>query len=206
MSVYEDLLLEDFRQCFEQMRHYDEVFRKVLEWGYGGTVAVVAASAALIEHYGLASVVVTATTLLFLASGLGGFLLVISLARNRVYFAVVSRYVNELRSTYLSHFAEIGNRAGIYVDPASPKPYNPLSTHSIQLYLLACCTSLLWAGATAGADASRALARGKIPGVSWWWVCLAFIISVTVQVGWSLRYWLRQQKGLSGLVSKQREA
>jgi hypothetical protein len=47
MSVFQELFVADFQQCFEQMRHYDETFHRTLQFGFGGVVAVIAASAAL---------------------------------------------------------------------------------------------------------------------------------------------------------------
>ena len=195
MGVHEDLLVADFEQCFEQMRHYDETFRRTLEFDVGGVVAVIAASAALLGQYGPSYLVITSVGLLLVVSSLAGFLLVVSLARNRVYFAFVGRYVNEVRTLYLSHSpGGVSNKAGIYADYKFPSIFNPVSSHAIQLYFLSSCNSFLLTGSGAALFASRAIAMGKSLAVGWGLLLGAFVVFLLLQVGWILLYWYLKER------------
>lgn len=194
MGIYEELLVADFQQCFEQMRHYDETFHRTLQFGFGGVVAVIAASAALAGQYGLTQLITTTVGLMLLVSSAAGFLLVVSLARNRVYFAFVGRYVNEVRDLYLAQSpGGISNKAGIYTDPGFPRIFNPFSSHSIQLYFLSSCNSFLVAGGVMALLVSRALATPGSPAVNWRVGLLVFTLSMLAQIGWVLLYWCRKE-------------
>ncbi len=195
MSVHEELLVSDFQQCFEQIRHYDEIFHRTLQFGFGGVVAVIAASGALAGQYGLTRLITTTVGLMLLVSSVAGFLLVASLARNRVYFAFVARYVNEVRALYLAQSpGSISNKAGIYTDPGFPKIFNPFSSHSFQLYFLSSCNSFLITGGVIALLVSRALATSGSPAVNWWAGLLAFSLSMLVQIGWVLLYWCHKER------------
>lgn len=195
MTVYENLLAADFQQCFEQMRHYDETFHRTLQFGFGGVVAVIVASAALVEQYGLTQLITTTVGLMLLVSSVAGFLLVVSLARNRVYFAFVGRYVNEVRALYLAQSpGGISNKAGIYTDPGFPRIFNPFSSHSIQLYFLSSCNSFLFTCGVVALFVSRALATSGSPAVNWEVGLLFFTLSLLVQIGWVVLYWCHKER------------
>lgn len=180
MNLHENLLISDFEQCFEQMRHYDDTFGRTLKFGFGGVAGVIAASAALVSQYGFTHPTKTMVGFLLLVSSIAGFLLVVSLARNRVYFAFVARYVNEIRSTYLAQApGGVGNKAGVYTDHKSPKIFSPGSSHTIQIYFLSTCNALLL-------SATMVAFGGVVP--PWYVPILAFAGSLLLQVGWVLRY------------------
>lgn len=149
MTVHEDLLVADFQQSYAQMRHYDDVFRTTLEFSFGGIVVVIGGAAALVSQFETGPLVMTLVGLLFLVAGTMGFLMVVSLARNRVYFAFTARYVNELRSLYLnSSPGGAKNKSKYYTDYSRPRIFSPGSSHAIQLYFLVICNSLLLSGGT----------------------------------------------------------
>jgi hypothetical protein len=94
MNIHEELLASDFHECFAQMRHYDNGFQEMVKFGFQGVLAVVAAYAFLAEKYGFADWGGVGLKLLTLLATLMGLLLVMWLARNRVYYAYVARYVS----------------------------------------------------------------------------------------------------------------
>jgi len=190
MSVNDDLLVADFHECFEQMRHYDNGFRETVGFGFGGVLAVVTAYAALIGTYGLKSGVLSALCLLTLLASLMGVLLVMWLARNRVYYAFVCRYVIEIRGAYSACSpAGVQNKAGMYTDFSLPPILNPWSTQTLQVYFLSLCTALLFAGSLGTFMTERVVAAGGKPEPPWVAVGLAFLLFATVQVGGVLLYW-----------------
>ena len=206
MPLAEDLMVADFEQCFEQMRHYDQSYRHSFEFGFAGMLAVIAASGTLIQQYGFTPIVLTTVGILLLASSVVGFLFfVVSLARNRVYFAFVARYVNEFRALYLKEApGGVGNRAGMYTDPRYPRIFGPGSSHSVQVWLLCLCNAALLAVAVNALLAAPA----ATPSISWWAGLIVFLISLPGQVVWVLIYWSRKERQRtadSAVFGKERE-
>jgi hypothetical protein len=193
MSVHENLLIADFQQCFEQMRHYDETFRVILSFGFSMTLAVEAASGTLLQHYGFTGLVMLTAGLLLITSGLAAALLIALLARNRVYFAFVARYVNEIRSAYLAEKpGGVLNTAGMYTDCRFPRILNPASTQTIQIYFLSACSSLLLSSGVAALLAARCLALGHGPRVRWGTGAVVFAVAVALEIGSLLIYWTKK--------------
>ncbi len=195
MTTYDDLLVADFNQCFEQMRHYEEGFLKRLEFGFGGMVAVIGAIAFLIEHFhATAFTLATSGLLLAVASGVGS-LLVVGLARNRVYFAFVARYVNELRSLYLSKHPEgLANKSGMYTDHRYPKIFDPGSSQSIDIYFLALCVSVLVSGAVTSFRLWHGVQNGTGLHIDWTTAVCTLVGSTLVQILAVILYWRRKER------------
>lgn len=193
MSVHENLLIADFQQCFEQMRHYDETFRVTLSFGFSMTLAVEAASGALLQHYGFTRLVMLTAGLLLITSGLATALLIALLARNRVYYVFVARYVNEIRSAYLAEKpGGVLNRAGMYTDWRFPRILNPASTQTIQMYFLSACSSLLLSTGAAALVTAHGLASGQRPEVAWGTGAAVFAAAVALEIGSLLIYWKKK--------------
>jgi hypothetical protein len=103
------------------MRHYDDVFQSTVQFAYTGVVAVGGPAGTLLQVYGPKQSTVATASLILVLSWLTGVLVVMSLAKNRVYFARVARYVNEIRHLYLvDRPAGIENKARIYADYTFP--------------------------------------------------------------------------------------
>src|SRR2546426_874593 len=141
-SLFDNLLATDFGQCFEQMRYYDESFRKTLEFSFGGVASTIAASAAFLGQYGMTSATTQFVGLLLLVASFASLLLVFFMARNRVYFAIVARFVNEIRKLYLDRSpGGFGNKSRIYDSHKLPRIFDPGSTQTFQLLFLSVCNS-----------------------------------------------------------------
>jgi hypothetical protein len=195
MTVYDDLLVADFHDCFEQMRHYEEGFLKRLEFGFGGMLAVIGAAAFLIEHFKATAFTLGAVGLLLVVSGGVGCLLVFSLARNRVYFAFVARYVNEIRALYLSKHPEgLTNKSGMYSDHRYPKIFDPGSSQSIDIYFLAVCVSLLLGGAVTSLDLSYRVQIGTGLHINWAVAACTILGAAIAQLSLVIIYWRRKEQ------------
>jgi len=198
MSVHEDLLVSDFHECFAQMRHYDDGFRDVVKFGFEGVFAVITGYAFLAGKYGFADWAGVGLALLTLLATLMGSLLVIWLARNRVYYAHVCRYVNEIRSAYISAVpGGVSNKAGMYVNYARPLIFNPASTQTLQVYFLSLSTALLFAGFVGTCSIVHAVGHGSKPTVNWCWVILTFLLFSAIEVGGVLIYWAHKEKRMN---------
>lgn len=194
MSIYDDLLVADFSGCFEQMRHYEEAFLTRLDFGFGGIVAVTGATAFLIEHFKATASILVLSGFLLVVSSLAGMLLVWSLARNRVYFAFVARYVNEIRVLYMAHHpGNLKNKSGMYSDYRFPKIFAPGSSQSIDIYFLALCVSLLVCGAATVFDLAYRLTAGAGLSINLGLAILTFLVSLASQVCIVIVYWYRKE-------------
>jgi hypothetical protein len=192
-AVFENLLVQDFSQCYQQLREYNAGARRILELGVGGTTTVVAAYAALVGKFGPTKpVMLIGATLLFLA-GTGGAILLVSLARNRVYFVTVARYINEIRSAYLEHApGGVTNRAGIWANPSKPDLYDSASTQTTEISFFSVFVSVLFAGffatiyplAVPGYTSHYSAGVGLASAVG-----IFFLINVSVRL-----FWRKQEK------------
>lgn len=198
MTVYDDLLVADFNECFQHMRHYEEAFLKRLEFGFTGMVAVIGAVAVLIEHFKATAFTLSASGMLLAISGAAGGLLVSSLARNRVYFAFVTRYVNEIRALYLKKHPEgLANKSGMYSDHRFPKIFDPGSSQSIDIYFLALCVALLVTGAATCLELSYRIQHGGGLGIHWTRAIFTFLTLALFQMLAVIFYWHRKEKKLT---------
>src|SRR5215469_15644106 len=144
MGDHSELLVADFEQSYEQLRHYDESLRKTAEFGFGATATVLAASAAIVAQYTLTAFTATVVSALLLFSAAGGVLLLSSLAQSRVYFARVARFVNEIRHHYLlSKPLGVDNKAKMYTDSSYPPVLHWGSSHTMAVYFFSLCNALL---------------------------------------------------------------
>jgi hypothetical protein len=195
MTIHDDLLVADFSESFEQMRHYEDAFLKRLDFGFGAIVAVIGATAFLIEHFKATPFILFLSGMLLSVSSIAGILLVWSLARNRVYFAFVARYVNEIRALYISHHpGGLENKSGMYSDHSFPKIFAPGSSQSIDIYFLAMCVALLVSGAATSLDLACRERAGKGFSINWRIVILTFIGSFGTQVALTIVYWYRKER------------
>jgi uncharacterized membrane protein YjgN (DUF898 family) len=193
--IGEDLLLRDFDQCFQQMRYYDEGFRKTLEFSFAGVIAVISAAAAVIGRYGLTAITGGVVTLLGTVSTMAALVLLSWLARNRLYYTIVTRYVNEIRSTYLkSAPAGLKNEAHMYDDCRKPPVYNPRSTQAFAVYVLAACIAVLFAGTVGTIQVTQEALHGWPLRLYWRWLTASFIFGTVIQVEGVFLYWYRADK------------
>lgn len=195
MSVYEQLLVADFNQSCELVRHYEEGFRKMMEYSFTVTAAVVAAYAALILHFGVTPRTRTLGGLALVLTALAGIMILMSLARNRVFFTFTCRHVNAIRRVYVDRRpGGFDNKAGFYTDHRRPKIYDPASPHTLQLYFFAFFNALLFAAAVetlpiVDADAKLLTVAGNV-----WWGLVVVVGFFIVQVGMVLDYWAKKEK------------
>jgi hypothetical protein len=136
----------DFQQCFEQMRHYDDQIIDVCKFAFTAYATVLGASLALYK-YGVERGVdyrwaAGAILLVGLLIGLSLFCLAI---RNRVYYVVVTRYINEHRAFFLRN-RPLGfeNKTRMYADPAQPPFFHWRSSQSLLLYVLSILNALIF--------------------------------------------------------------
>jgi hypothetical protein len=203
MTVLDDLLDSDFEECFEQMRHYDSAFESAVQFAYTGTVTVAGASGTLLQAYGPDSLILAIVSFILVFSCLAGLVVVLSLARNRVYFAKVARYVNEIRGFNLHHHpARIENKAQMYTEWRFPPIFDLFSTQSLHVYLVSAFDSILFASAVVALIAWRDIVNRVEPlSVGWSWGIVSCVACLLTELVFITLYWHREEsKTGSGLV------
>ena len=189
-SVFENLLQSDFEQCFEQMRHYDDAFQNALQFAYTGVVAVAGASGTLLQIWHTTPLNLATVSFVLLFSWLAGVVVVMSLAKNRVYFAKVARYVNEIRKLYLDKSTSgIANEAGMYTDVRFPPILHWGSTQTLQVFLASAFDSFLFASGVVALIAFRNVENGVEASANWSWGIWGFVAFLAVELGSVFAYW-----------------
>lgn len=128
----------DFNQCFQQMRHYDAQYLDLCKFAFTAYSAVVGLAFALF-NYGIAqkvdySLPAAATLIVGLCFGLCFLAFIV---RNRVYFVVVARYINEHRRHFLrSRPLGFENHSKMYVSLDQPLYFHWRSSQALLLYVM----------------------------------------------------------------------
>lgn len=188
-GIFENLLQSDFEQCFEQMRHYDDAFQSAVQFAYTGVVAVAGLSGTLIQIWS-SKLSIATVSFIFAFSWLAGLLVVMSLAKNRVYFARVARYVNEIRELYLSNRpGGLTDKTKMYTNSGFPHVLDYGSTQSFQIYVASAFDSFLFATAVIAFIALTNVANGAEPSVGWFWGTTSFGACLLVELGSIILYW-----------------
>jgi hypothetical protein len=179
----------DFVQCFTQMRHYEGQNLDLLKFTFTAYVALIGVAVGLYQFSKKENIDLIPVNTAILSIGLlfGVFMLSL-IVRNRVYFVVVARYVNEHRRHFLkSKPLGFENRAKMYVSTDHPHFFNWRSGQSFQFYLLALLNSTVGTGIL-------------FPYVPLWCDVLAFVIALSAQLVAAIMY-LKSRETLSADVA-----
>ncbi len=133
----------DFNQCFQQMRHYDGQIVDIVKFALTA-YATISGAALAFYKYGLDKATdYRAPALAVLIVGLLlGITLLALVTRNRAYFVLVTRYVNEHREFFLRD-KPLGfeNLTRMYTNRLQPPYFNWRSSQALLLYSLALLNS-----------------------------------------------------------------
>lgn len=139
-------LSNDFNQCFQERRHYDNQIVNILKFsftGYTGIIGLVLGA----YKYGLEkSIDFSIPAIAVLAVGfISGLLLFAITIRNRAYFVIVSRYINEQRHHFFKlKPLDFKNYTGMYTNYTQPPYFNWRSSQSWIFYTLALLNGTLF--------------------------------------------------------------
>lgn len=137
----------DFNQCFQQMRYYDGQIIDICKFAFTGYAAIVGAALTLYKYGADKGTDFRSPAVALLIIGLLlGLCLLALMTRNRVYFVVVTRYVNEHRKHFLAE-KPLGfeNASRMYTNPSQPPYFDWRSSQALLLYILALLNSGLLA-------------------------------------------------------------
>ncbi|MGA2442259.1 MAG: hypothetical protein ABSH08_15000 [Tepidisphaeraceae bacterium] len=178
----------DFTQCFEQMRHHDGQIVDICKFAFTGYVTVIGAVLTL-YRYGSEkgfAFVMPAVVVLCLTAILG-FMLLGLVVRNRAYFVLMARYVNEQRQFFLTD-KPLGflNETHMYTNRTKPSYFYWPSSQSFLMYIMATlnATMFVFAGIVLWWAGSHA----------YWWFWLLAVAAWLVQLITAIDYLRIQER------------
>ena len=138
-------LERDFNQCFMQIRHYDSQIWNISRFAFTAYIAILGTAIGTYRYSIDKSIDLTLVAMSVLGVGLVLGLLIYGLViRNRVYYVLVCRYINEHRKLFLkSKPLGFENITGMYVDPSLPRYFNWQSWQLCLCYIIAGLNALL---------------------------------------------------------------
>jgi hypothetical protein len=138
-------LARDFDQCFAQLRHYDSQIWAVCRFALTAYVTIVGAAVGIYQYSLDRDINLVSLVISVLGVGIAlGILIYGLIIRNRVYFVVVCRYINEHRALFLaSQPLGFANSSGMYVDSSKPPYFNWRSWQSCLAYITALLNAAL---------------------------------------------------------------
>jgi len=176
-------LERDFNQCFAQMRHYDDQIINLVKFTFTAYTALIGVAWGLYQFSQKASVDLIPVAQAILAVGfLVGVFMFMLVVRNRVYFVVVVRYINEHRRHFLRN-KPLGfeNVTRMYTNPSHPQFFNWRSSQAINVYLLSALNSAL------------AFAFAKL-ALELWSAITAFTVSLILHLVAAIAYLLTRER------------
>lgn len=139
-----DFLINEYNQCFEQMRHYDNVQGFMMSFGISFYTAIATLMYFIYKQNIVEPMKHNYIKFVILLAFYVGLLLFFFFIRNRRYFAIVARQVNSIRNYFLNN-SELNfimyNK--MYIDPENPKYLNFWSTDTIYLSIFIVMNSVL---------------------------------------------------------------
>lgn len=140
-----DLLISDFEQTMEMLRHYDNFHWDLTKFCFSQIIVVIGAcwyihSDSKIVNLSVENLNLPIIPILLVFSALFTLLCILSLLRNRAYFCKVSHYINEQRNKAISN-NDFGfsNDSEMWSDYQFPKLKDWFSTQFLSIYLLSLC-------------------------------------------------------------------
>lgn len=141
----ERFLERDFDQCFSEKRRYEDAAWDVTKFTFTAYSAILGVAIGTRQFSVTSTVDLTPVAVGLLAVGvLIGVFALLMVVRNRVYFVLVTRYINEQRRFFLAE-QPLGfqNEASLFTDPRQPPFFSWGSTQSWAALLIATLNSLM---------------------------------------------------------------
>ncbi len=153
-TFQKDLLVNDFQQCMYMLRHYDSVNWDLTKFSFGQILVVIGACWTIlnyereadktlldvykdgISNYIVGGILALSTCFVFLT--------LVAIMRNRTYFVLMGRYLNEhRRNVFKDKPFGFENKSKIWHNPAYPATIDWKSTQMICVILFFICYILL---------------------------------------------------------------
>ncbi len=177
------MLITDFAQAFDMLRHYDNVNWNLTKFSFSQVIVTIGACWAIMRTSNSSPNILSVDNdlvlgLLLLLSSVFVYITMIAIVKNRRYFARTCHYINEHRNNILQdNPINFKNESQMWVDKDYPKPLDWGSTQMMCFYLLAISFILMFASS---AQVLFALASEVFnPTIIFWG---AFVIAVALSL------------------------
>ena len=143
-AAIQGFLERDFNQCFEEKRRYENAAWDVTKFMFSAYSAILAVVLGGYQFSPASGADLKPLAVLLLSVGfLVGVFTLLMVVRNRVYFVIVTRYINEHRSFFLSQ-RPLGfeNASQMFMNPDLPPFFSRNSTQSWAALLIATLNSI----------------------------------------------------------------
>lgn len=137
-------LLEEYTQCFNQMRHYDNIRISLMAFAFSFYASVGTAAFAIYQFFSEEKLSDSQRFLSLLSLFVFsiGLIIVFMLAKNRRYFVLVARQINGIRNTFFpKEWSDFKFRNFLPTDPDKPRKFDLKSTHLLSISLLSLLNS-----------------------------------------------------------------
>lgn len=147
-NPYNAFLKEDYTQSFYMLRHYDEANWSITKFVFTEMLVAVGACWTIYLSANGANPSINVNSANFimaiicLVSFLFGTIAILTIRKNRIYFALTSRHINEIRRLTIEK-NEMGfkNNSKYWADPSKPKDLDPFSTQFYSLIMILILTT-----------------------------------------------------------------
>ncbi len=137
-------LVSEYEQCFEQMRHYNDISISLTKFAFTGFVAITSGAFALFKYLEGEIYQSTVVGSILLLTFFVGVIVMTLMLRNRVYFVVVTRQVNSLRNYFLSNMEVDYLKYNVcYTDSDFPRAFSLWSSYTLLLAMVALISGIL---------------------------------------------------------------
>ena len=176
-----EYLISEYQQCFEHMRHHNNISISLAKFVY--TILAALGSGAFVLFKFLEGEVyqylVVGSMLLFAL--VIGIVFSALMVKNRIYFIVVARQVNSIRSYIISRMElDFSKYNKCYLDSSTPKAFNLNSSYLLILFMISLLNGLL-----GGLGHYLVINYFEIRGIWAGWV-LSMIIGVVLSISLTL--------------------
>lgn len=136
-ELKEEVLISDFNQANEMLRHYDNVNWDITKFAFGEILVAIGACWTVWSVNGPSTWKLYVMAAICVASLLFGILALFVLAKNRVYFAKTARYVNTVRNyVVMDNSFSFEPPADYWIKTDFPKTIDFFSTQFASIYIL----------------------------------------------------------------------
>ncbi|MCD4813336.1 hypothetical protein K8S19_06545 [bacterium] len=137
---------DDFNQCFEQMRYYDNQIVGIFKFLFVVYTFLTGVVTALYQYFlGTAPTMKTPAVVTLGVGLLLGMFLYAILIRNRIYFVKAARYIN-MQRVFFMKIKPLGfeNAVPMYDQPDRPRHFNWISSQSWMIYMVAFLNAMVF--------------------------------------------------------------
>jgi hypothetical protein len=139
-----EFLLKEYEESYNHMRHYDNSLITLIKFVFSFNLGLLSACLAIYNYFSDQKLMVIKPLGYILVMGFAiGIIFLCLCTRNRMYFVIVARHLNNLRKYFSGKIGDEFSFEEMYTNPKYPKYFNSFSTYSITIYLISIFNAVL---------------------------------------------------------------